>query len=63
MFCAMSKKTVYEPFFEGVTVNGESYLDMLEKWLMDHLSDEESDDFISNRMGRHRTGASGLDSF
>ena len=32
VFCAMSKKAVYGPFFfEGATINGETYLDMLEK--------------------------------
>ena len=48
----MSKKAVYGPFFfEGATVNGETYLDMLEKWLMDNLSEEESDDFIFQQDG------------
>ena len=47
MFCAMSKKAVYGPFFfEGATVNDETYLDTLEKWLMDNLSVEEFADFI-----------------
>ena len=47
MFCAMSKKAVYEPFFfERATVNGETYLDMLENWLMEKLSKKESGDFI-----------------
>ena len=64
MFCAMSKKAVYELFvFKGATVNGEMYLDMLEKWLVDNMSEEVSDDYDVNRMGRHCTGASGLDSF
>ena len=64
MFCAMSKKAVYGPFFfEGVTVNGETYLDMLQKWLMDNLSEESLTTSFSNRIGRHRTAASGLDSF
>ena len=52
VFCAMSKKAVYGPFFfEGATVNGETYLDMLEKWLMDNLSEEESDDFMFQQDG------------
>ena len=52
VFCAMSKKAVYGSFFfEGATVNGETYLDMLEKWLMDNLSEEESDDFIFQQDG------------
>ena len=50
VLCAMSKKAVYGPFFEGAT-NGEMYLDMLEKWLMDNLIEEESDDFIFQQDG------------
>ena len=47
VFCAMSKKAVSGPFFfERATVNGETYLDMLENWLMDKLSEKESGDFI-----------------
>ena len=35
MFCAISKKRVYEPFFyEGTTVSSKAYLDMLQNWLM-----------------------------
>ena len=35
MFCAISKKRVYESFFfEGRTVNSEAYLAMLKNWLM-----------------------------
>ena len=33
-------------FFEGATVNGDKYLDKLENWIMQRLSDDESDDFI-----------------
>ena len=52
VFCAMSKKAVYGPFFfERATVNGETYLDMLENWLMDKLSEEESGDFIFQQDG------------
>ena len=43
----LSKKCVYGPFFfEGATVNGEAYLDMLENCLMDQLHEDESEDFI-----------------
>ena len=43
----MSKKAVYGPFFfEGATVNGDTYLDMLKKWLKERLNEEESEDFI-----------------
>ena len=52
MFCAMSKKAVYGPFFfERATVNGETCLDMLENWLMDKLSEKESGDFIFQQDG------------
>ena len=52
VFCAMSKKAVYGPFlFERATGNGETYLDMLENWLMDKLSEKESGDFIFQQHG------------
>ena len=42
VFCAVSKKHVYGPFFsEGTTVNSEAYLDMLQNWLMELLSNGE----------------------
>ena len=47
VFCSMSKNAVYGTFFfEGATVNDDTYLDMLEKWLMARLNEEESDNFI-----------------
>ena len=52
VFCAMSKKAVYGPFFfERATVNGETYLGMLENWLKDKLSEKESGDFIFKQNG------------
>ena len=52
VYCAMSKKAVYGPlFFEKATVNGETYLDMLENWLMDNLSGNKSGDFIFQQDG------------
>ena len=33
-------------FFVGATVNYDTYLDMLESWLMERLNEEKSDDFI-----------------
>ena len=39
VFCDMSKKAVYGPFFEGATVNGDTHLDMLDNWLMERLSE------------------------
>lgn len=52
VFCAMSKKRVYGPFFfEEGTVNGEVYLIMLQNWLMEKLHEEESSDFIFQQDG------------
>ena len=52
VFCAMSKKAVYGPFFlERATVNSETYLDILENWLMNKLSEKESGDFIFQQDG------------
>ena len=52
VFCAMSKKAICGPlFFERATVDGETYLDMLENWLMDKLNKKESDDFIFQQHG------------
>ena len=47
MFCAISKKCEYVPFFfEGTTVNSEAYLAMLQNWLMKLLFEGERADFI-----------------
>ena len=47
VFCAISKKHVYGPFFfEGTTVNSEAYLDILQNWLMELLFDGEQANFI-----------------
>ena len=47
VFCAISKKCVYGPFFfKGTTVNSEAYLDMLQNRLMELLFDGEQADFI-----------------
>jgi len=52
VFCAMSKKAVYGPFFfETATVNGETFLNMLENWLMDILSEKKSGNFIFQQNG------------
>ena len=41
VFCAMSKKAVLGPFFfKRATVNGDTYLDLLKKWLMEKLNEE-----------------------
>lgn len=44
----MSKKRVYGPifFFEEGTINGEAYLTMIQKWLIEKLHVEESLNFI-----------------
>ena len=47
VFCGISKKRVYGPFFfEGTTVNSETYLNMLQNSLMELLFDKEQADFI-----------------
>ena len=52
VFCAISKKPVYGPFFfEGTTVIFDAYLDMLQNWLMDFLLDGEKADFIFQQDG------------
>ncbi|PSN38692.1 hypothetical protein C0J52_17283 [Blattella germanica] len=41
VFCAISERTVYGPFFfEGQTVNGQRYLQMLMNWLFPQLAAE-----------------------
>lgn len=46
VFCAVSKKKVYGPFFfQEATVRGNAYLDMLSEWLMPQL-EEDSEDFV-----------------
>lgn len=40
VFCAISERRVYGPFFfEGETVSGDNYLDMLRNWLMPQLTE------------------------
>ena len=52
VFRAISKKRVYGPFFfEGITVNSEAYLDMLQNCLIEFLSDGEQADFIFQQNG------------
>jgi hypothetical protein len=44
MFCAVSERTVYGPFiFEGQTVTGQSYLEILTNWLIPELAAEGGD--------------------
>ncbi|PNF40965.1 hypothetical protein B7P43_G08819 [Cryptotermes secundus] len=46
VFCAVSQDKVYGPFFfEGNTVTGQTYLDMLQNWLFTSLQ-ADSHDFI-----------------
>ena len=52
VFCTISKRRVYGPFFfKGTTVNSKAYLDMLayfdmlQNWLMELLFDREEADF------------------
>ena len=52
VFCAISKKCVYGPFFfEGTTVNSEAYLAMLQNWLLELLFEGERADFIFQQDG------------
>ena len=52
VFCAISKKGVYGPFFfEEATITGESYLNMLEEWLLAQLEEAKSDDFTFQQDG------------
>jgi hypothetical protein len=44
VFFAVSERTVYGPFiFEGQTVSGQSYLEMLTNWLIPELAAESGD--------------------
>ena len=64
VFCAVLKKAVYGPFFfERAAVNAETYLDKLENWLVDNLSENESGDFIIRQNGVPPLWSPGLDSF
>ena len=44
VFCAVSKQSVYGPFiFDGQTVTGRKYLEMLTNWLIPQLAVERHD--------------------
>ena len=59
MFCAILKKCVYGPlFFVRTTVNSETYLAMLQNWLMELCLRESEQTLLSNRIGHHLTGIS-----
>ena len=52
VFCPISKKRVYEPFFfEGRTVNSKGHLAIRQKRLMELLMEEEREDFIFQQDG------------
>jgi len=52
VFCAVSSVEVYGPFFFAEpTVNGISYLDMLENYLMPQLQQDMQRDFIFQQDG------------
>ena len=52
VFCAISKKCVYGPFFfEGTTVSSKAHLAMLQNWLMELLFEGERADFIFQQDG------------
>ena len=47
MFCAISRRRVFGPFFFAEdSVTGKVYLDMLENWLMPQFADEEIQEYI-----------------
>jgi len=51
VFCAISKTRVYGPFFfNESTVNGISYLEMIQTWLFPQLNND-SDDYIFQQDG------------
>jgi hypothetical protein len=53
--CAISLQKLYGPFsFTEATVTGDTYLEMLHKWLMPQLT-EESEDFIFQQVGARGT--------
>ena len=46
VFCAVTERAVYGPyFFEGLTVTRQTYLEMLQNWLLPRLA-AEGDDYI-----------------
>lgn len=52
VFCAVSRRKVYGPFFFGeATVTGTSYLDTLEQWLFPQLEQYEPENFIFQQDG------------
>ena len=58
VFCSVSKRTVYGPFiFEGQTVTGRSYLEMLTIWLIPQQAAEDITNVFS-KMGSRRTSIS-----
>lgn len=51
VFCAVTEQTVYGPFFfEGSSITGQTYLDMLTNWLIPRLGGE-GDDYIFQQDG------------
>lgn len=51
VFCAVTERAVYGPFFfEGLTVTGQIYLEMLQNWLLPRLA-AEGDDYIFQQDG------------
>lgn len=52
VFCALSRRKLYGPFFfEGNTVTGASYLQMLQDWLFPQLQEDKQEDFIFQQDG------------
>lgn len=52
VFCAVTERSVYGPFFfEWPSVTGDTYLDMLQNWLLPRLQANERDDYIFQQDG------------
>ena len=51
VFCAISRRRVFGPFFFAETVTGKVYLDMMENWLTPQLADEEVQGYIYQQDG------------
>ena len=51
VFCAISRRCVFDPFFVEDSGTGKVYLDMLENWLMPRLVDEVVQGYIYQQDG------------
>ena len=52
VFCAVTERSVYGPFFfEGPSITGQTYLEMLQTWLLPRLQAGEGNDYIFQQDG------------